>query len=101
MRSGRRKELDGRKVNRRKPGSIMKLFPELVAIAQSLECWPGMHKTLGVRPEIPALKIQRQRLDLEIKTIFKQFKASLECPRSFPTRTLLKPQGILPEFGKT
>lgn len=69
---------------------------------------PGTsYKTLGVRPEIPALKRQRQE-DLEIKAILnlKQFKASLECPRSsfkgvFPTKTLLKPQGILPEFGKT
>lgn len=56
--------------------------PVLVSIARWLDCLPGTYKTLGVRPEIPALKRQRQE-DLKIKAILnlKQFKASLECPR--------------------
>lgn len=66
-------------MSRRKLYSITKLFPELVAIAR----WPGTYKALGVRPEIPALKRQRQG-DLKMKAILnlKQFKASLEYLRS-------------------
>lgn len=76
LRSGRRK------VSRRKLDYIRKLFPELVSIARWLDCLPGTYNTLGVRPEIPALKRQKQE-DLKIKAILnlKQFKVSLECPR--------------------
>lgn len=55
---------------------------------------PGTYKTLGVRPEIPALKRQRQE-DLKIKAILnlKQFKASLECPR-FSLKKGASPPGL-------
>jgi hypothetical protein len=82
LRTRGRTGLDGRRVGRAKQGFITKLFPEVVAIAQSIECLPGTHKTLG-RPVIAALKRQRQE-DLEIKAILKlkQFEARLECSKS-------------------